>query len=430
MVLTAHWINNEWNLKHAIIAFQRFPLPHTGLQIQKAIYKIFQDFSITTKALAITIDNGANQVAAMRLLSTTLSDELQIDFKIIRCGAHSIALVVNAGLEKFKPIIDKVRAFIIEVRKSPKKEQELITFATNLNVKYKKLIRDVKTRWNSTFLMLKSFLNNKAVIVSLISIGSNFAKLDLNDDEWKELQLFCDFLKPFFEFTEEMSGSKYPTFGTLLLLLDHLLEHITIIKNDTSIPKWIKGIAKEMQEKFRCISVNLYNSTATLALVLDPRYKTQILPNSISVEDAKQLLLEKFNSYQNMEQTLIADDENEIKEDNVGDKRKTSGILSRMIQKKRKFNNLQSRNEIMEYLAIPVEPIDIDPCEWWKHHKVQYPLLEKIARDYICIPATSVPSEQAFSKSGELVSKKRNRLGDRAIEACMCLNSWIKLLNN
>ncbi|CAB4441708.1 unnamed protein product [Rhizophagus irregularis] len=215
----------------------QFPHPHTGLQIQKAIYKIFQDFSITTKALAITIDNDANQVAAMRLLSTTLSDELQIDFKIIRCGAHSIVLVVNAGLGKFKPIIDKVQAFIIEVRKSPKKEQELITFATNLNVKYKKLIRDVKTRWNSTFLMLESFLNNKAVIVSLISIGSNFAKLDLNDDEWKELQLFCDFLNPFFEFTEEMSDSKYPTFGTLLLLLDHLLEHITIIKNDTSIPK-------------------------------------------------------------------------------------------------------------------------------------------------------------------------------------------------
>jgi hypothetical protein len=71
----------------------------------------------------------------------------------------------------------------------------------------------------------------------------------------------------------------------------------------------------------------------------------------------------------------------------------------------------------MEYLS----PIDLDPLEWWKHHKVQYPILEKLARDYICIP---VPSEQAFSKSGELVNKKRNRLGDRAIEACM---SWIKL---
>ena len=40
MVVTAHWVNNEWNLKHAIIAFQRLPHPHTGIQIQNATFKI------------------------------------------------------------------------------------------------------------------------------------------------------------------------------------------------------------------------------------------------------------------------------------------------------------------------------------------------------------------------------------------------------
>lgn len=432
MVLTAHWINNEWNLNHAVIAFQRFPHPHTGLQIQKATYKILQDFSIATKALAITIDNGAKQVAAMKLLTTTLSSELQVDFNVIRCGAHSIALVVNTALEKIRMIINKVRAFIVEIRKSPKKEQRLSTFATNLHVKYKKLIRDVKTRWNSTYSMLESFLANKAAIISITSIDNNFIKLDLVIDEWRELQLFCDFLKPFFEFTEEMSGSEYSTFGTLLILLDHLLEHITTIINDTTpeIPQWIKEIAKDMKIKFNPISTNLYNSTAYLALVLDPRYKTQILPNNTDADTAKQMLSEKYASYQNAEQALSADDENEINDGNVGYKRKSSGILSRMIQKKKRVSNLQTRNEIAEYLAIPVESLSIDPCEWWKHHRTQYPLLEKMARDYICIPATSVPSEQAFSKSGELINKKRNRLGDRAIEACMCLNSWIKLLDN
>ncbi|CAB4424784.1 unnamed protein product [Rhizophagus irregularis] len=433
MVLTAHWINNEWNLKHAVIAFQRFPHPHTGLQIQKVTYKILQDFSIATKALAITIDNGANQVAAMKLLTTTLSNELQVDFNVIRCGAHSIALVVNAGLGKVRNIINKVRAFIIEIRKSPKKEQELSTFATNLRFKYKKLIRDVKTRWNSTFSMLESFLANKAAIISITSIDDNFTKLDLVDDEWRELQLFCDFLKPFFEFTEEMSGSEYPTFGTLLILFDHLLEHITTIINDNTpeIPQWIKEIAEDMKTKFNPISTNLYNSTAYLALVLDPRYKTQIIPNNTDTDTVKQMLSEKYANYRNTEQALSVDDENAINEGtNVGDKRKSSGILSRMIQKKKRVSNLQTRNEIAEYLAIPVESLSIDPCEWWKHHRTQYPLLEKMARDYICIPATSVPSEQAFSKSGELINKKRNRLGDRAIEACMCLNSWIKLLDN
>jgi hypothetical protein len=107
MVLTAHWIDNKWDLKHTIIAFQRFSHPHTGLQIQKATLKVLQDLSIITKALSITIDNGANQVAAMRLLSSTLSNEFQVDFNVIRCGAHTIALVVNFGLKKFQQTLIK-----------------------------------------------------------------------------------------------------------------------------------------------------------------------------------------------------------------------------------------------------------------------------------------------------------------------------------
>jgi hypothetical protein len=72
MVLTAHWIDNEWKLKHVIIAFQRFPHPHTEQQIKEVTLKIFEDFSIATKASTVTIDNGANQVTAMELLSTAL----------------------------------------------------------------------------------------------------------------------------------------------------------------------------------------------------------------------------------------------------------------------------------------------------------------------------------------------------------------------
>ena len=79
MVLTAHWIDNEWKLRHAIISFQSFPYPHTGEQIQKATFKIFQEFSIITKVLTITIDNGSNQVATMKF-STVLSNELRVCF--------------------------------------------------------------------------------------------------------------------------------------------------------------------------------------------------------------------------------------------------------------------------------------------------------------------------------------------------------------
>ena len=45
---------------------------------------------------------------------------------MIRCDANSIALVVNAGLNKFKSIVDKVQAFVVEIQKSPKKRTRII----------------------------------------------------------------------------------------------------------------------------------------------------------------------------------------------------------------------------------------------------------------------------------------------------------------
>ena len=176
-----------------------------------------------------------------------------------------------------------------------------------------------------------------------------------------------------------------------------------------------------MNTKFKSVLEHLYNSSAYLALILDPRYKSQILPDSIDEDTIKQILVEEFNNYQILERSY--NNENDDDGSVVGDKRKSIGLLDYMLQKKKKSSNLQSCNEVNEYLITPVEPSNINPCEWWRNHESHYLFLSKIARDYIGIPFTSVPSEQVFSKSGELINKKRNRLEDNSIEACMCLNS-------
>ena len=62
--------------------------------------------------------------------------------------------------------------------------------------------------------------------------------------------------------------------------------------------------------------------------------------------------------------------------------------------------------EIEKYLCID-SCSDQKPLAWWKSYETQFPILAKLARKYLCIPATSVPSERAFSTAGLVVNSKR-----------------------
>ena len=56
----------------------------------------------------------------------------------------------------------------------------------------------------------------------------------------------------------------------------------------------------------------------------------------------------------------------------------------------------------------------------------KYPVLSKMARDVLAIPASTVPSESAFSTGGRVVSDYRSRLGCSTVEMQICLQDWLK----
>src|SRR5260370_6198516 len=53
-----------------------------------------------------------------------------------------------------------------------------------------------------------------------------------------------------------------------------------------------------------------------------------------------------------------------------------------------------------------------------------FPIITTMARDYLSIPATSAPSERAFSLAGNLISKKRGRIASRNVRYVLCLRNW------
>ncbi len=69
--------------------------------------------------------------------------------------------------------------------------------------------------------------------------------------------------------------------------------------------------------------------------------------------------------------------------------------------------------DLRNFFEVPLEPRRSDPCQWWANEgKKRFPLMHQLAAKYLAIPATSVPSERVFSAAGEVISKKRNRIGD------------------
>ena len=63
-----------------------------------------------------------------------------------------------------------------------------------------------------------------------------------------------------------------------------------------------------------------------------------------------------------------------------------------------------------DYLKQNIVDPETNPLKWWSAHEVDFPVISKLAKKYLCICASSLPSERVFSVSGHIVSKKRNAL--------------------
>ena len=68
------------------------------------------------------------------------------------------------------------------------------------------------------------------------------------------------------------------------------------------------------------------------------------------------------------------------------------------------------KEEIERYYTITKPDTESNLLDWWKLQALSYPVLAKLAKNYLCICASSSPSERRFSASGNILSKKRTLL--------------------
>ena len=76
-----------------------------------------------------------------------------------------------------------------------------------------------------------------------------------------------------------------------------------------------------------------------------------------------------------------------------------------------------------EKVAPRTEQFDV--LDWWKHIGSKYPTLQRIARDILAIPMTTITSESTFSTSRRLLSPHHSCLHHDTLNALMCGQNWL-----
>ena len=82
---------------------------------------------------------------------------------------------------------------------------------------------------------------------------------------------------------------------------------------------------------------------------------------------------------------------------------------------------LDTETEFTRYLKLPVMPRETNIHHFWKAMQFEFPIISKIAGDFLAIHATSAPSECVFSICSDVITKKRNKLTGDSVRIIMCL---------
>lgn len=82
--------------------------------------------------------------------------------------------------------------------------------------------------------------------------------------------------------------------------------------------------------------------------------------------------------------------------------------------------------ELETYLRASVLSEEEDPVKWWYTQGYKFPYLNILAKEMMCVVATSVPCERVFSKAGMILNERRTRLSTTKTEKLVFLNSNMK----
>ncbi|KAK7898521.1 hypothetical protein WMY93_019374 [Mugilogobius chulae] len=410
--LTIHFIDN-WKLCNATLQTTYFPEDHTGELIAAGLREALESWNLENQNMTcMTTDSGANMVKALDLNQWTR----------LQCFGHRLHLAIEKSAKD--PRIERVTSVCKKVVStfsfSWKKKRDLITAQAHHNLPQHKMITESPTRWGSKLAMIERILEQEKAISEVLKADKKTKHLALS---WQDLDVMDSLKKalgPLRDFTDALSGEDYVSVSYVKPVL-HLLRN-NLLKtedDDTELTAKIKSTVNDyLTEKYKDPA---NDALLDMASLVDPRFKTQYIDADKKghIEERAVTELESLLSPQPDPVSSSSTSQNVLDTNPPKKVKRSLGSFLKDVAAAAPTTSLEPepttmreliQRELHSYLALPVVDSEMNPLEWWKIHEVNFPKVSQLAQKYLCIPATSAPSERVFSTGGNIVTCQRAAL--------------------
>ncbi|XP_049416194.1 E3 SUMO-protein ligase ZBED1-like [Epinephelus fuscoguttatus] len=445
ITVTVHYVV-EAELREKVLHTRGVYVSQTGPAVAEEIDGILDDFGVRSKVVAVTVDNAANMDVAVRKMGVLK----------MGCFAHTLNIAAQK-LYSVKNIANwsgRIRSVVLWLRRNSLAKPVLKEKQKLLGLGDHSLILDVRTRWNSLFLMVERFIEQYPAIQAAsrdprIKKAMDRDRLErVSDDDISKCEDFVDTMRVLYTSTIAVSSDKSATAGQILPILDKLKAKFEVKDDDSPFKRAIKEkVWADLSHRYTEETNKELRQFLEEASALDPRFKVKVHDDEAVWTRVENAAVALISGNKGGEVTQEEEEGRNKQQEEEEDGSEGEEMVAAPVRSKKKLSALgelfededqalllqteadisapsvteKAKKELQVYRSFPAVLSSVDPLLWWRQKRDQMPMLASLAKKYLCVQASSTPSERVFSTAGDTVSVERARLLPEKIDMLVFL---------
>lgn len=404
--------------------------------------------------MTITIDGSSNDEAGNYIRGKLRAwDKCLLDgeFLEMTCWSYVANLIVKERLRYLLESIACIRNVIKYVKSSSARLEIFKASMQNENAECRsRLLLDVPTWWNSTYLMLEAATQFRKAFEQLREddVNNHFVS-NFTDDEaakkkighpsvedWNNVGAFVEILKILYDATLKFNASLPVTSTAYFLELCGIQSELTKLcqRRDSTLGRMACSMKRKYEKYWGLVDSN---QMLFVLVVLDPRCKMEFVKylfnELLDADSAAQMTKKVESTLMSLYKYYSTRDFGHTTQ--VPKKTSTSvdGQALLLISTYKKWlkerNCSASTTEVDRYFLASNENLEddkFDVLHWWKVNSSKYPILSLIARDVLDILVSSTASESAFNIGDRVLDVFHSSLSPKILEASICAQNWLR----